>query len=145
MDTQRQIQDYINGQPEPKRSDIQALHHLILHVVPSCKLWFLDGKNSEGKIVSNPNIGYGSFAMKYAGGASKESFQISVSANTSGISLYIIGLKDKAYLTQTFGGKIGKANITGYCIKFKRLKDLNIDVLEEIIKEGLLRTHKLIW
>jgi hypothetical protein len=38
---------------------MQALHRIILQVMPACKLWFLDGKNSENKTVSNPNIGYG--------------------------------------------------------------------------------------
>lgn len=39
-----------------------------LQVMPACKLWFPDGKNSENKTVSNPNIGYGSQNMSYAGG-----------------------------------------------------------------------------
>ena len=59
MNVQEQIKKYITSQPEPKRSDMQALHRIILEVMPACKLWFLDGKNSENKTVSNPNIGYG--------------------------------------------------------------------------------------
>ena len=57
MNTQEQITEYITGQPEPKRSDMQALHHIILQVMPAWKLWFLDGKNSENKAVSKLNIG----------------------------------------------------------------------------------------
>ena len=60
MNVQEQIKEYITSQPEPKRSDMQELHRIILQVMPACKLWFLDGKNSENKTVSNPNIGYGS-------------------------------------------------------------------------------------
>ena len=55
---QEQIAAYITSQPEPKRSDMQALHRIIPEVMPACKLWFLDVKNSENKTVSNPNIGY---------------------------------------------------------------------------------------
>lgn len=73
MNPQEQIKEYITGQPEPKRSDMQALHGIILQVMPACKLWFLDGKDSENKTVSNPNIGYGSHTMKYADGTT-ESF-----------------------------------------------------------------------
>ena len=58
MNAQEQIKNYIDSQSEPKRSDIQELHSIILGVMPACKLWFLDGKDSEGKTVSNPNIGY---------------------------------------------------------------------------------------
>ena len=134
MKLQEQIEKYVNSQPEPKRSDMQALHRIILQVMPACKLWFLDGKNSENKTVSNPNIGYGFHIMKYADGKTREFYQIGMSANTTGISVYILGIKDKKYLAQTYGKKLGKASVTGYCIKFKTLKDINIDVLEAAIR-----------
>jgi Domain of unknown function (DU1801) len=137
MNVQEQIKKYITSQPEPKRSDMQALHQRILQVLPACKLWFLDGKNSEGKTVSNPNIGYGFYTIKYADGTTKEFYQIGLSANTTGISVYILGLKDKTYLAQTFGKKLGKASVTGYCIKFKNLKDINLDILETAIRYGV--------
>ena len=137
MSIQDQIKEYINSQPEPKRNDIQALHRIILELMPSCKLWFLDGKNSEGKSVSNPNIGYGEHTMKYAGGKSREFYQIGLSANTTGISVYIMGIDDKKYLAETYGKKIGKASVSGYCIKFKGLKDINIDVLKSAIQDGV--------
>ena len=65
MKVQEQINEYIGSQPEPKRSDMQALHRIILQIMPACKLWFLDGKDSENKTVSNPNIGYGQYTIKY--------------------------------------------------------------------------------
>jgi Domain of unknown function (DU1801) len=137
MNVQEQIKKYITSQPEPKRSDMQELHRRILQVSPACKLWFVDGKNSEDKTVSNPNIGYGLFTIKYANGTTREFFQIGISANTTGISVYILGIKDKTYLAQTFGKKLGKASVTGYCIKFKTLKDINIDILEAAIRYGI--------
>jgi hypothetical protein len=136
MNVQEQIKKYIASQPEAKRNDMQALHGIILQVSPECKLWFFDGKNSEGKIVSNPNIGYGFHTMKYANGETRDWFQIGISANTTGISVYILGLEDKTYLAQTYGKKIGKASVSGYCIKFKALKDINIDILEAAIRYG---------
>lgn len=137
MSTQDQIKNYINSQPEAKRSDMQQLHQVIQRVMPKCKLWFLDGKDSNNKTVSNPNIGYGSQTMKYADGKTKEFYQIGMSANTTGISVYILGLKDKKYLAQAYGKKIGKASVSGYCIKFKALKDINIDTLEAAIRDRL--------
>ena len=131
-----QIKKYITAQPEPKRSELQMLQELTLQVLPDCKLWFTDGKNSDGKIVANPNIGYGSYTIKYADGTTREFYRIGLSANKTGISVYILGLKDKTYLAKTFGKKLGKASVTGYCIKFKTLKDINIDILEEAIKYG---------
>ena len=137
MNLQKQIKEYIATQPEPKRSEMQQLHHIILALMPTCKLWFLDGKDEKGKVVSNPNIGYGSQTIKYANGKSKEFYQIGISANTTGISVYIMGVNDKKYLAQTFGQKLGKASITGYCIKFKTLTDIKIDVLKAAIQYGI--------
>ena len=135
MNIKEQIKAYIASQPEPKRSDMQALHRNILEIMPACKLWFLDGKNSENKTVSNPNIGYGLQTMKYADGKTREFYLIGLSANTTGISVYILGIDDKTYLAKTYGKKLGKASVTGYCIKFKTLKDINIDVLQEAIRD----------
>src|SRR3982751_1557339 len=134
MKVEKQIDEYITSQPEPKRSDMQELHRVILGVMPACKLWFLDGKNGEGKIVSNPNIGYGSRDHKYADGTVSEFYQIGLSANKTGISVYILGIEDKKYLAETYGKNLGKASVTGYCIRFKTLRDINIEILEAAIR-----------
>jgi len=139
MNTQEQIKKYIEGQPESKKSDMQALHSIIMRVMPKSKLWFLDGKDDKGKTVSNPNIGYGLQTLKYADGKIREFYQIGISANTTGISVYILGIKDKKYLAQAYAKKLGKASVTGYCIKFKTLKDINIDILQAAIRYGVLR------
>jgi hypothetical protein len=133
MNVQEQIDNYIADQPRSKSEELRALHRIILGLSPNCKLSFLDGRNSDNKIVSNPNIGYGSQIIKYASGETREFYQIGISGNTAGISVYIMGIEDKQYLSKTYGGRLGKAKITGYCIKFRRIDDINIDVLEEII------------
>ncbi|MDR6459364.1 hypothetical protein J2786_002471 [Chryseobacterium vietnamense] len=137
MTIQEQIQEYIYSQPEKKRKDMQELHQLILEIMPECKLWFLDGKNSENKTVSNPNIGYGLYTLKYADGKTRDFYQIGMSANTTGISVYIMNISDKTHLSETYGQKIGKASVTGYCIKFKALKDINIEILKAALLDGL--------
>ncbi|MEO7211074.1 MAG: DUF1801 domain-containing protein [Chitinophagaceae bacterium] len=136
MSVQEQIATYISSQPELKRSDLKAMHRIILQIMPACKLWFLDGKNSEGKTISNPNIGYGSYIIKYADGSTKEFYLVGLSSNTTGISVYIMGIKDKTFLAKTYGEKLGKASISGYCIKFKTLKDINIDILKAAMRYG---------
>ncbi|MEP7196422.1 MAG: DUF1801 domain-containing protein [Saprospiraceae bacterium] len=136
MKVQEQIKEYITSQAEPKRSEMQDLHSMVMQIKPACKLWFLDGKNSENKVVSNPNIGYGFQTIKYADGNTREFYKIGISANTTGISVYILSIKDKTYLAQTYGKKLCKASVTGYCIKFKTLKDIDMNILEEAIRDG---------
>jgi len=140
MSVKDEIETYIAGQTESKRDDMRALHRLILKAMPRCKLWFLDGKDSAGKTVSNPNIGYGRYEIKYAGGKTREFYQIGLSANTTGISVYVMGIEDKTYLAKMFGKKLGKASVTGYCIKFKALKDIDTDTLVDAIRYGVEAT-----
>jgi len=133
MNVREQVDQYLSDHPQQKSEELRELHRAILKISPDCKLWFLDGKNDEGKIVSNPNIGYGSTTMKYAGGETRDFYRIGLSANTTGISVYVMGLDDRKYLSRTYGERFGKAKITGYCIKFRSTKDIDIDVLEEMV------------
>jgi hypothetical protein len=140
MSVHMQISDYLAAQPERKRGDLQTLHDMMLRLMPDCRLWFLDGKDEHGRTVSNPNIGYGLRTIAYADGRTREFYQIGLSANTSGISVYVMGLDDKTYLAETYGSELGKASVTGYCIKFSSLRNIIVAVLEAAIRDGIART-----
>ncbi len=140
MDVNIQIHQYLAAQPERKRGDMQTLHAMVLRIMPDCRLWFLDGRDENGRTVSNPNIGYGLQSRAYADGRTRDFYQIGLSANTTGISVYIMGLEDKTYLPRTYGSALGKASVTGYCIKFSALRNVDLAVLEEAIRDGIART-----
>ena len=137
MTVEDRILAYIAGQPEPKRGELQDLHRRIAALAPDGPLWFLDGKDETGKTVSNPNIGYGTQTMTYAGGRTRDFYKVGLSANTAGLSVYIMGLADKTLLARTYGPRLGKASVTGYYIKFRRLDDVDLDVLDQAIRFGL--------
>ena len=137
MNVKEQIKNYIAEQSEPKRSEIQKLHKQILQALPKCKLWFFDGKNEKNETVAYPTIGYGSYIITYTDGKTREFFQIGMGANKTGIFVHILGIKDKTYLARTYGKKLGKASIGVYAVKFKTLKDINIEILEEAILDGV--------
>jgi len=141
MDLPERVEAYLAGQPEPKQTDLRQLHALLLAEFPQSRLWFTDGTNEAGKVVANPNIGYGAYTITYADGATREFYRIGLSANTTGISVYVLGLDDKTYLARTYGASIGKASVTGYCIKFKRLSDINTDALAAAIRHGMTLDH----
>ena len=141
MDIPERVESYLASQPDPKQTDLRQLHTRMLAEFPGCRLWFSDGTNEVGKVVANPNIGYGSYTIAYADGSSREFYRIGLSANTTGISVYVLGLDDKTYLVRTYGAAIGKASVTGYCIKFRRLSDINADVLQTAIRHGMTVDH----
>jgi len=137
MQIPEHVEAYLGSQPEPKQADLRQLHAFMLAEFPGCRLWFTDGTNDAGKVVANPNIGYGVHTITYANGSSREFYRIGLSANTTGISVYVLGLDDKSYLSRTYGASIGKASVTGYCIKFTRLSDINVDALHAAIRDGM--------
>jgi Domain of unknown function (DU1801) len=137
MDIPEQVEAYLASQPVPKQADLRQLHAHMLVEFPECRLWFNDGTNANGKVVANPNIGYGAYTITYADGSSREFYRIGLSANTAGISVYVLGLDDKTYLARTYGALIGKASVTGYCIKFKRLAVINANALQAAIRHGM--------
>jgi hypothetical protein len=142
MKVDTEISNYIATLPAAKQTDMHALYDLIISIMPNSKLWFLDGRDESGKVVSNPNIGFGSYSIHYADGKSKEFYQIGLSANTTGISVYIMGISDRKLLVENFASSIGKASVTGYCIKFKSLKDIDQNVLGKAIRFGLKESAK---
>ena len=140
MTVRAQIGDYLAAQPERKRGDMQALHDMMLRLMPDCRLWFLDGKGEDGRTVSNPNIGYGQLTTTFADGRTREFYQVGLSANTSGISVYIMGLDDRTNLAETHGGALRRGSVTGYCIRFSSLRNIDLAVLEAAIRDGVART-----
>jgi hypothetical protein len=137
MTVQAQIDRYIADQSPSKGDEMRELDRRIRRISPHAKLWFLDGKDATGKVVTNPNIGYGSTTIAYAKGETREFYRVGISGNTTGISVYVIGLDDKKHLAEAYGKRLGKASVTGYCIKFKALKDVDIDVLDELFRATL--------
>lgn len=135
-----QIERFLADQAEPKQADLRQLRAHLLAEYPDARLWFDDGRNEQGKVVANPTVGHGAYTITYANGSSREFFRIGLSANTTGISVYVMGLDDKTYLARTYGEAIGKATVTGYCIKFRRLAVIDVDVLHAAIRDGMSHT-----
>lgn len=138
--TEIQIEKHFAQLEEAKSNELQLLHNFIVRLNPTCKLWFDNGINEEGKVVTNPTIGYGQLTLHYAKGDTKDFFQIGICATTSGISIYLIGIKDKNILKETFARSIGKATITGYRVKYKLLSELNPESLTKLIQFGFSTT-----
>ena len=141
MQTPDAVEAYLDSQPEPKQTDLRRLHTDVLGEFPGCRLWFADGKNDDGKVVANPSIGYGAYTIRYADGSTREFYRIGLSANTTGISVYVLGLEDKTFLKRTFGPSLGKASVTGYCIKFKNLAAIDVGTLRAAIRHGMTVEH----
>jgi hypothetical protein len=134
MGIKSQLKNLIESQPPAKQREMQELHDLILRLMPGCKQWYFDGKNEDGKQVAHPTIGYGEYFLTYKDGTRREFFRIGLLATPTGLAVHVMGLDDKKYLINTFGKTIGKAKVGSYGIAFKSIKDINMEILKELIR-----------
>ena len=118
-------EQYIAEVEEKRREDIQRLHDLVREVAPELEPTMEFGM-----------LGYGKFAYKYASGREGEWMKIGIANNKQYISLYCCAADDKGYVAERYRKRLPKANIGKSCVRFKRLSDLDEDVLRELIRDS---------
>ena len=115
--------EYIAAVDEKRRDDIQRLHDLIRETVPE-----LEPTMDFGM------MGYGKFHYKYASGREGDSAKVGVANNKRYISLYCLAADKHGYVAERFRERLPKANIGKSCVTFKRLSDLDLDALRELLR-----------
>jgi len=133
------VDAYLGSHPEPKRTDLCCLHEKFKSLFPGQPVSYFDGLDDNGKVVANPTLGYGSHTHKSANGASKKVFKLGLSANKTGISIYVMGIADKMLLQSMFQDRLGKAKVTRYCIRFGKLADIDVNLLMDVIANVIHR------
>ena len=131
------MQSYLQKLPRSKQQELQEFIRIVAQVAPKEKAIFYDGKDKEGKVVTNPALGFGSYLHHFSDGRVEQLYRIGISPNATGFSIYVLGLMDKEILKTRFANSLGKAKVTGYCIKFKSLKDLDEKIVLVLIKFAL--------
>ena len=114
---------YIAATPEPKRSDLTRLDALIRRTVPSFEA-FMAGNM----------IGYGKYHYRYESGREGDSCRVGLAGNKSGISLYVTCVDEGGWLAEQWKHRLGKADVGKSCIRFKRLSDLDLDALTNVLR-----------
>ncbi len=96
-----------------------------LHLIALMQQW----SGFEPKMWGPTMIGFGSYLYKYASGHEGDSMLIGFSPRKAEFSLYVSapGNDNMALLDKLGKYKMGKA-----CIYFKKLSDLNLEVLEDL-------------
>lgn len=124
------VEEYIGAIDEPRRSDIAELDKLISS---------LASKSSERKLWGSI-IGYGSYHYKYASGREGDWMKIGLASQKNYISVYICAVNAKGYIAEQYQDKFPKASIGRSCIRFKKLEDVDLKALKEVIVEGFKAT-----
>jgi uncharacterized protein YdhG (YjbR/CyaY superfamily) len=112
---------YVEGLESPRREDISRLHERIREVAPE-----LAASAAQGMLT------YGRYTYKSRSGAAGEWFPLGVASNKQYISVYASPQNLEPYVE-----RLPKANLGRGCIRFKRLDDVDLEVLDEVIRAAV--------
>lgn len=120
------IEEYIDSVLDPKRkSDIIALYEFIKKTVPSKKPY-----------MAYNMIGFGEFHYKSKSGREGDWPLIALASQKNYISVYVCASDGKEYIAEKFKKELPKASIGRSCIRFKRVSDIDLKIIEKILKQA---------
>lgn len=124
-------EEYISLIDEPRRSEIQALFDFLKKMLPKEKPFILAGM-----------IGFIPFHYKSKSGREGDWAIVSLANQKNYISVYLCAADGKVYTAEKHKAKFPNASIGRSCIRFKKVEDIDLKVLEKVIKEGVELTKK---
>lgn len=114
---------YLAQLPEERRMILEKLDQLIRKFAPKLK-----------PVFSYNMPGYGAF--KYTN-YKKEVIDwptIAIASQKNYVSLYICAVEGNEYIAEKYKADLGKVSVGKSCIRFKKLEDVNLDMLNKVIR-----------
>lgn len=121
----KSVNEYLKALPEERKSDLTFLHNFIQKTSPKLAPHFAYNM-----------LGYGKFKYK---NYKKEIIDwpiIALASQKNYISVYVCALEDKKYLAEKYKSELGKVSVGRSCIRFKKLDDIDLAILKEVIKKA---------
>lgn len=78
---------------------------------------------------------YGPFHYRHQSGREGDWFKIGIASNKQYISLYACAADERGYVAERYRERLPRANIGKSCVRFKRLDDLPLEDLKELLLE----------
>ena len=124
-------EDFIASQEQETQEVLQKLHTLIRKALPDQEYCLWEGVfwgGSEQQI-----IGYGSFSYVRSDKKKVEWFLVGLARQKNYYSVYVNAVEGKKYLAEIYAAKLGKVKVGKSNVSFRKLEDVNLDVLDEMI------------
>ncbi len=127
--TDTSVTDFINAISDPKtREDCFTILRIMR-----------DATNSEPKMWGTSIIGFGSYHYKYENGRENDWFLVGFSPRKQNLTIYLMGgLDDYGSLLK----KLGKHSLGKGCLYIKKLDDVQLPVLTELVNNSVTKMSK---
>ena len=131
--TAASVDDYLAGIEKPaRRADCEHLVQLMQRVV------------GEAPVMWGPSIiGFGRYHYKYASGREGDMCLIGFANRQAEISLYVLSCGETDQQQELLLSQLGKFRKTVACIYIKKLADIDLAVLEQLIRYSIQQTRSL--
>lgn len=129
MPTSASVDDYLASRASPEQlADCKAVMELLEKVT------------KQGPRMWGPSIvGYGSYSYRYESGRTGESCLTGFAVRGKELVVYLVA---ESQDQQALLGKLGKHKMGKACLYFKRLSDLDTNVLEALVTESVAETKR---
>jgi hypothetical protein len=119
----KSVKDYVASlNDEQTAKDSQALIAMMQRI-----------SGHDPKLWNVGTIGFGAYHYKYDSGREGDSFVIGFYPRKGKITIYLM---DGTTRYSELLAKLGKHTVTGYCVYIKRLSDIGLPILEQIIGQS---------
>ncbi len=118
-------EEYLGMLTPDRRKILEAVDKIIRTTAPSLQPHF-----------SYNMPGYGAFEYTNNKKEKLDWPVISVASQKNYVSVYVCAVADGQYVAEKYKEELGKVSVGRSCIRFKKLKDLNLDTLKKVIQEA---------
>ncbi|HUF58695.1 MAG TPA: hypothetical protein VMR89_04310 [Actinomycetota bacterium] len=130
------LQELLAAAPEERRPILREVHGVIRRAAPKLpmKVWRQKLWGGTDQTI----LGYGNFSYRSSSGKDVEWFLIGLANQKDYVSVYVNAVRDRKYLPEVYGSRLGKVKIGKSSVSFGRLEDLELGALEGMLTEALV-------
>ena len=122
---------YLASLPDDVRDPMQRLDRLIGDVMEGQPRILWEGVFWGG--TEQTIIGYGDLTTERTRGKVVEWFMVGLALQKNYLSLYVNAVARGQYVAEQYREKLGRVKVGKASISFKRLEDVDLDVLREVV------------
>ena len=125
---------YLASLPDEHRGALTSLDTTVHRALPDRRRVLWQGVFWGG--TQQSIIGYGHIDQTGSSGNTVEWFLVGLARQKRNYSIYVNAAVDNAYLAHRYAGRLGKVKLGAASIGFRRLEDLDLAVLTELVAEA---------
>jgi len=89
-----------------------------------------------GAAATSASSGYGDISYRGSSGKTVDWFLVGLAAQKNYITVFVGGFGDVASLAEGYKSRLGKAKVGRSSISFKRLSDIDLEALKELLAKA---------